>query len=484
MAAIQYPATLPAPVRSGFAYRYGVAAKRLGMDDGGMRPVREWGAQPREFSLTFVYTWEEFASFEGWFAYDTKSGALNAIIPIKEGGSEEVEFKSDPDYRYDTNKGSWTVSIKVQAIMAAPVVPPTPAELPVWPTTLPEPEQGDYGYKNTGATHTNVGQGAQRSRLRFQRRRSDVNVRFILTQEELPVFENFVHNDLVGSLGWFKMPIASSVGVSLVRVAFAEITTEPLGSIYQITAAVETYDMPKLSEIQYRYPDGVKLNEVLWLKEFYSREFKGHVEATEEIWFLERFARTLDLFETLTLNEVVAKQIGAYVARETVGYIEALRKAMSLGNVAEAVKIAEEFKLVARKIFAEIVKLSESTTKIVSYNRGYEDLVHLLEELAHTTGFVREVRDTLSFSERGEILAEIYAIDYFAEDYTTIRYIFAESWFSELISLVDVALEHASDFHREPIDTAKLDESAMVFKKDYSPNYFETDYNGTFFYLE
>lgn len=361
---IDYPEGLPPPVRDNFSSKYGRPFNRLKMDDGGRRPLPMWSAQPREFRLTWFLTWAQLAKWEGWYEYDLKCGALPGNVPIQDGVMTEIMMLEDPNRAYDSNRGHWVVSVTCQTILPAPNIPVEGASAPTWPSSLPDIEKEGYEYVTEGAIHSSIKDGYQDGRQRWKRRRTDVKVRFILDADQKVIFESFLHDTLAGGLAYFYIPVAGGPGVAMAKAQFTEPPTiTPLGAKFQVTGLLDTFDLPKLTEFQYRYGDGVTVREGI--------SFKDEVD---------------------------------------------------LGRVAfasDGIRFSEQISVRTTKPAADGVAFEDQVSYIVLYSRQLSDGVAFSEEVSSSSDYRRAVpAEGITFSEYGYASTQTYfAEDYFGEDY-------------------------------------------------------------------
>nr|AYD82595.1 hypothetical protein ART_00126 [Achromobacter phage vB_Ade_ART] len=334
------------------------------MDDGGRRPIPEWSDQPREYTLKWFLTWDQLAIWEGWYKYDLKNGANYGNVPIADDVDVEVMITSDPNRLYDQSRGHWEVSVTCISILPAPTIPVEGSDAPSWPSSLPDIEKEGYEYVTEGAIHPNISSGYQDGRMRWDRRRTDIKVRFILSKEQKTIFDQFIHNDLVGGLAYFYIPVAGGPGVKMAKAQFTEPpVVTPLGAIFQVNAVIDTFDLPELTEFEYKYGDGLTIE------------------------------------ESFKLNDEVL-----------------------LGRLAFGVDgliFGEEISLSTTKPALDSVAFEDQVSYIVLYRRTLDDELRFSETISFNNKFVRTVpEDGVALGESGYVTTgDYYSQDYFAEDY-------------------------------------------------------------------
>lgn len=274
---VPFPSKLPRPRQDGFSAKLANVQQFLRMDDGGRRPIARWNVQPIEYSLSFQFDWDQMAIFEGWWKYDLQAGAELFQLEVLPGLVETLRVVSS-DYTAEYSE-YWTVSFKVQAKWPAPSIRPQ-SVLPRW--TLPEIEKSGYKLQQFGAAATLIESGERDARKRFDSNHADVVGSVVLDLDQLLQFFAFVRDDLIGGMGWFEMPIAAGVGSKIVRTSLIDFEVASIGSAFKVGLELTTFKAPKLSYLQYRYPDGLKFfDELLLTEHFGNRDFNGSSEGLE-----------------------------------------------------------------------------------------------------------------------------------------------------------------------------------------------------------
>ncbi|MFM0326080.1 hypothetical protein [Caballeronia glebae] len=128
------------------------------------------------------------------------------------------------------------------------------ADLVAWPDRLPSPSETGYSYQAQAPfIRTNMDSGLARQRRRFVRIPTTVSVAWTLSQEELALFEAFVHYDLIDGAAWFSALIANGQELKSVKArmpAAAKVDLVEPG-VWRVTAQLETLDMPMATPDQY-----------------------------------------------------------------------------------------------------------------------------------------------------------------------------------------------------------------------------------------
>lgn len=126
--------------------------------------------------------------------------------------------------------------------------------LVAWPDRLPPPLASGYGYQPQASfIRTNMDSGLARQRRRFARIPSTVSVSWIFTQEQLALFEAFVHYDITDGADWFSAQIANgqelqSVKARMIGAPKVDVI-EP--GIWHVSVQMETVDMPMATADEY-----------------------------------------------------------------------------------------------------------------------------------------------------------------------------------------------------------------------------------------
>ena len=126
--------------------------------------------------------------------------------------------------------------------------------LAAWPDLLPNPLASGYSYQAQAPfIRTNMDSGLARQRRRFTRIPSTVSVSWIFTQEQLALFEGFVHYDISDGSDWFAAKIANGQELRSVK---ARMTAAPKidliePGIWHASVQMETMDMPMATVDEY-----------------------------------------------------------------------------------------------------------------------------------------------------------------------------------------------------------------------------------------
>jgi hypothetical protein len=126
--------------------------------------------------------------------------------------------------------------------------------LVAWPDLLPAPMAAGYSYQPQAPfIRTNMDSGLARQRRRFISIPTQVAVTWTLDQEQLALFEAFVHYDLTDGCAWFSAQIANGMELQSVKArmiaGFKVSNIEP--GAWTVSATLETLNMPVATTEQY-----------------------------------------------------------------------------------------------------------------------------------------------------------------------------------------------------------------------------------------
>lgn len=419
---IAYPSTLPPPVRDNFSVNYTNKISMFKMDDGGRRALRSWEDQPRTFNLVFVFTWKQLGIFEGWYHYELKDGALYGQIPIQGGTPVEVLFTENPKITYNKSRGHWEVSVRCISIQEGPTIPVSDGDYPIWPSSLPLIEKEGYEYVREGAIHPNVPSGYQDGRQRFKTRRAEVNFSLILSPEQKTAFETFVKDVLIGATAPFKITLVGGGKEKVCVASFSEEgpTIQPLGAYFTASGTLTTFELPELSELEYRFGNEFSISEIMHLDEQIATEAARFLQIGEKLTLSEHFYRTMEFADSFTLTENVVKRFGLNLSTEILNLVESIVN-QGQGNYRENVNFIESVQFQVHKKVSEILGLNEVVLTTKNYNRLITEVTLLAESLLTEATYSRDdiAADTATFGEQGSVSMQDYAAqDYFAQDYT------------------------------------------------------------------
>lgn len=129
------------------------------------------------------------------------------------------------------------------------------ADLIAWPERLPVPLSTGYGYQaQKPFVRTDMESGLARHRRRFARFPVTVSVVWLFTQEQLGLFEGFVHHELLDGVMWFAAVIASGQDTKRVKARMIDSPkverVSPVG-LWNVSVQLETLDMPVADADQY-----------------------------------------------------------------------------------------------------------------------------------------------------------------------------------------------------------------------------------------
>lgn len=249
MAGKKYPAVLPSPIRDGYARSYLSELKKTKMDDGNYRSRRRHAAQPFAMTLSWNLTDDQLATFEAfgtiicsnwtdWFSLPLIPG--DPLVDVKITGGAP-QFKR--------SGAEWTATATVMAIEAAPPMPGA-VSMPVWPATLPWPEQDDHGFSiDNFLVEDDPAQGYPKSRNRFMSKATMFAATWVLTKAERDIFWSFFRNTLLDGTMAFMLPFLNGLGVNYVR---CKVITQPKESAqtsgFKISIGLSTMFAPVLTQ--------------------------------------------------------------------------------------------------------------------------------------------------------------------------------------------------------------------------------------------
>lgn len=252
-----YPAypldKLPYPVRDSFSQQYGAGFKPVQMDDAHNRIRRRYAMQPVNYTLTWHFTFEQFEWFEGFLRYDCAQASGYFTLPLNAASTPlTLRFVAYPDSAFDENLG-WVVTATVEQIRNAPSGAAL-VGLPTFPTTLPIPEKVNYSIKRADTvSRSSITEGLASERARFKDEVAVVQMQWTLSSTEYTIFDNFVHDTLLGGLAPFVGPFANGSGQQNVRLNMIDVPKVVSNmSGFDVTCIFEVRDIPTISELKYR----------------------------------------------------------------------------------------------------------------------------------------------------------------------------------------------------------------------------------------
>lgn len=410
---VPYPASLPGISQDSFGAKPAVAARYLTMDDGGRRPIRRWQHIAIEFDITFKFDWDQLAIFEAWWAYDLAMGNKPASLEVFPGVEGDAVFTDDYTVAWNN---CWTVTTKCQLLTPA-VVMPAKAGLPQWPSSLPELESGSYQYKQSGGTKTNIGEGPVTGRERFTRNAADIQAVVYLDSDQLTDFLTFVRDTLGGSVGWFSIPVAAGKGVANARTSLLDFNVQSMGAAYQVQLTLTTFQMPRISYLEYRYPNGLQISDKLKFIETVHYRHAYHQYIQEVLKYFGRMSRRYQVDEMIKFTADVRRHIALGTIEELLALIEEIGVGVSTQDH-EAMHWAETVVMHIGRMVAEGLALHETVTTTTTYKRAMDEVIKYIETVERELGVPSGSSDSAGFKEHGIIRTDSYALDYFAEDYT------------------------------------------------------------------
>lgn len=122
-----------------------------------------------------------------------------------------------------------------------------------WPSTLPNPNQDDYGYTpQSGVAESNMDDGSVLTRRRQITTLTSVQVSWTLTTAQLADFESFFLYTILGGAAYFTTPLINGQGINQVLAQFdqSDKTSYSVKQAPQqfdsfvVTAKLRTMSMP------------------------------------------------------------------------------------------------------------------------------------------------------------------------------------------------------------------------------------------------
>lgn len=263
----------PYPVRDSFSSQYGRPFARTEMDDSHGRVRRKFAMVPVNYSLTWHMSFEQFKWFEAFLKYDCAQASGFFTMPLNPVSAPiDMRFTSYPDSAFDQSLGAWVVSGTVEWVRQAPTGNLS-SVLPTFPAVLPMPEQSNYSIKRAGTVaRSTLTEGEASQRARFKDEVALVQYQWQLDADEFAVWDDFVHNALLGGLAPFKGPFANGMGLSTIKINFIDtpkVTSN--GAAYTVTAQAEVRDIPTISEFVYRGYGNINLSDtIVWDAELFA----------------------------------------------------------------------------------------------------------------------------------------------------------------------------------------------------------------------
>jgi len=119
-----------------------------------------------------------------------------------------------------------------------------------WPSVLPTPTVKGYSYEfYDPIVRTEMDSGTIRSRRRFQTVPLRSNLRFIMNELELGIFESFYTNTIRYGADWFRMNLTTGDGSGLKEIRFMSVyKAKPVSgkSVWEITVPIEVREIQSL----------------------------------------------------------------------------------------------------------------------------------------------------------------------------------------------------------------------------------------------
>lgn len=250
---VVYPAVLPIPTREGYMKTYGTELRLVKMDNGQSRRRRTSFSQQFDLTITFSYTSKELKIFEGFIKYECGYGAGWFEVPVipgrpalkvrLHGGAPAVKAKGH----------NWDVTCKFICIESGPI-PPGQWSMPLWPSTIPLPDQSSYSYAIQNIPlEDNIDQGGLAStRNRFTTKETKFTGSITLTLAERDIFVDFVKNTLLDGNMPFIMPFYNGLGLNSIKCKFSTLPKEKsVNALFGFDFEIVTVYAPTISFLEY-----------------------------------------------------------------------------------------------------------------------------------------------------------------------------------------------------------------------------------------
>ena len=248
-----YPTVLPLPTREGYTRTYGTELRLVKMDNGQSRRRRTSYGQQFDLNVTFSYTSLELKIFEGFIKYQCNYGAgwfQLTIIPGEPPVSVRLHGAAPS---VSANGHNWRVTCKLICIESGPV-PPSQWIMPLWPATIPLPDQKSYTYAIQNIPlEDNIDQGGlAKTRNRFTAKETKFSGSITLTHAERNTFVDFVKNTLLDGNLPFIMPFYNGMGLNPIKCKFATLPKEKsVNALFGFDFEVVTMYAPGVSYAEY-----------------------------------------------------------------------------------------------------------------------------------------------------------------------------------------------------------------------------------------
>jgi hypothetical protein len=128
-----------------------------------------------------------------------------------------------------------------------------------YPTGLPYPSREGYGLQHVSPLQrTEMRSGRARQRRRFTSVPSEVQVSWLMTQEQAQIFEGFFRWGVTDGADWFNCPLQTPLGIQLYEARFTDVYDGPelVGVDYwRFTAQLEIRERQTLTKLWYDFSD-------------------------------------------------------------------------------------------------------------------------------------------------------------------------------------------------------------------------------------
>lgn len=414
----------PYPVRDNFSSQYGNSFARTEMDDSHNRMRRKFAMLPVSYSLSWHMTFDQFKWFEAFLRYDCAQASGYFTMPLNPVGDPlTLRFTGYPDAAYDTSLGAWVVSGSVEWIRAAPTGLPT-GSLPIFPPSLPDPEQTNYSIKRAGTvSRSNITDGLASERARFKDEVALTQLEWDLDADEYAILDDFIHNKLFGGLAPFTGPFANGLGLNQVRINFIDTPkVTPNLSGYTVTGTIEVRDMPIISEFVYRGYGNINLADtIIWNAVAFA---EIGTQARESFGYQDsiKFKIGKPASDSISYSDAISLQVNAVrLLNENVTYNDSVISfKISKSPLTEFLVFNTNGQACFEDYASDYVQYGyDALCYQFSLNEQYNEQLTYTETIAFGFSGVRQMTDQMIFTVGGSVNQNQYcATDYVAFGYT------------------------------------------------------------------
>jgi hypothetical protein len=310
--------SVPYPVQSNYTSKYSDAFKRVVMDDAHGRYRRQFEAVGMTQTLTWQLNWNQLTKFEGFLKFDAAQACGFFYMQLHPNGPiNYYRMTAYPSITYDDGDGCWQAQATVEYVRAAPAGYAKPATLPQFPSTLPQPEKAGYEIdRDNTVTRSNINGGLATERARWTDETGIFKVQWILSLDELRIWEDFVHNQILGGyapfLGWF----ANGKGLVTTRVKFTDTPqVNSNGAAFTVTASCELQQIPGITYADY-IGDAISLSDSNTYSESISFKMSLKTPFNDSITYTDsiKFSISRPLTDSITYAETATLVHSGYSA--------------------------------------------------------------------------------------------------------------------------------------------------------------------------